>query len=259
MKSEIEPFLAIEGNDRAIPGSPIADLRHEFVIRSSSAIPADEQLGLDRLATAIDTTRQLRDVGYRELALSAEPKPFNPTFLRLMSMSLIRRAEITDEVFSSLAGLLQVEEKTLRGMFQIEETLRPEGFLAGVFAKMRSPGFRIVAPIDSFASMPPRAHAAATLGKGQKTANNFRSGECLFEETGFRVEYRESSEGLFVTIEPDPAGASRVPGDLSVTVVSAEDGSPKAGPFGFQRGRADCGRINLGSCDRLVIQGGRRD
>lgn len=260
MNSQIEPFLATERELEAIQESPLNELRREFISRPPSAIPSDEQLGLHRLSTVIETTNQLWGLSYKEMALSASPRPFNPTYLRLMAMGLIRRTEISDEVFSTLARLLQVKEETLRGMFQFEETAQPQGIISALMGKMRSSVFRIVAPIDAFASLQPIGPAAATLGDGLEQPADLRAGEVLFQETGFKVGFSQSPEyGLTVTVESTPDGASRVPGDLRVTVVSVEDGSPKAGPFGFDRGRAECGRVDLGPWDRLVIEGGKRD
>ena len=260
MDSQIEPFLATGRELEVFQEGPLNELRREFISRPPSVIPSDERSGLDRLASMINTTRELWGVSYKEMALSASPRPFNPTYLRLMTMGLIRRSEISDEVFSTLARLLQVNEDSLRGKFQVEETARPQGIIAVLLGKMRSSAFRIVAPIDAFASRRPVAPAAATLGDGLEQPAAFRSGECFFDATGFRVGFIDSrEEGLIVTVESTPDGASRVPGDLRVTVVSVEDGSPKAGPFGFDRGRAECGRINLGPWDRLVIEGGSRD
>ena len=195
-----------------------------------------------------------------ELALSAYPRPFDRLYLLLLAQGLIRRSEISDEVFSSLATLLQVKEETLRGMFQIEDIAQPQGVIAVLKGKMRPSAFRLVAPIDAFASLQPVAPASATLGDGREHTASARTGESFFEETGFKITFIQSREdGLTVTVESSPDRHYRVPGDLKVTVVSVEDGSPKAGPFGFNRGRAECGRVDLGPCDRLVLEGGNRD
>ena len=260
MISDIEPFLRVAGPAGRAPEKFSERLARETDIRDRAEVHPDEQLGLERLAALIDAVCALRGVDLHELALSAYPRPFDRLYLLLLAQGLIRRSEISDQVFSTLAMLLQVEEETLRGMFQVEEIGQPQGIIAILKRKMRPSAFRLVAPIDAFASLQPVAPAAATLGDGREHTASARTGESFFEETGFKVGFRQSREdGLTVTVESTPDGTRRVPGDLRVTVVSVEDGSPKAGPFGFNRGRAECGRVDLGPCDRLVLEGGNRD
>ena len=210
----------------------------------------DEVLGLDRLATFIDTIRIAEGVTWKQFALSATPRPFNPVYLMLMSMSLISRKEITNEVFSALERRLLVPSSTLRSMFRIEEVEQPKG----VVGLLRMPRIRISAPFDTFTSHAP---AAAVLGSTQQNSLALEAGESVFEQSGFNVRYRLSSEeGFVATVAAIPGSGKRVPRDMMVTIVSAADGSIKAGPFVFQQGRAECGHVETEPLDRLIIEWG---
>lgn len=210
----------------------------------------DEVLGLDRLATFIDTIRLAEGVTWKEFALSATPRPFNPVYLMLMSMSLISRKEITNEVFNALERRLLVPESTLRNMFRIEEVEQPKGILR----LLSMPRVRISAPFDTFTSQAP---ATAVLGEGQQDSLAIETGESSFEQSGFNVGYRQSSvEGFVATVEAIPDSGRRIPRGMMVSIVSAVDGSLKAGPFVFERGRAECGHVDAEPVDRLVIEWG---
>ena len=210
----------------------------------------DEVLGLDRLATFIDTIRIAEGVTWKQFALSATPKPFNPVYMMLMSMSLISRKEITSEVFSALERRLLVHSTTLRSMFRIEEVEQPKG----VIGLLRMPRIRISAPFDTFTSHAP---VAAVLGEGQKGSHGEEAGESVFEQSGFKARYRQSTEeGFIASVEAIPGSGRRVPRDMTVTIVSAADGSIKAGPFVLERGRAECGHVDAEPLDRLIVEWG---
>ena len=250
MKSNIYPFVDTE---------PIPEFRDAWLLmevaresaRRQQPEDADEKLGLDRLATFIDTIRLAKGVTWKEFALSS-PRPFNPVYLMLMSLRLISRKEITDEVFYALEERLLVPESTLRQMFSVEEIVQQKGLLRS----LRVPRIRISAPFDTFVHQAP---LAATLGERQDDSRDSESGESTFEDAGVNVRYRQSAEeGFIVTVEAIPGSDRRVPTDLSVSVVSTADGSVKAGPLGFERGRSECGHINMEPWDRLVIESGNR-
>ena len=210
----------------------------------------DEVLGLDRLATFIDTIRIAEGITWKEFALSATPRPFNPVYLMLMSMSLISRKEITNEVFSALEGRLLVPESTLRSMFRIEEVIQPKR----KWELLRMPRIRISAPLDTFTSQVP---VASVLGEVQQDSLDDEAGESIFEQSGFNVRYRQSpEEGFIASVEAIPGSGRRVPRDMMVSIVSSVDGSLKAGPFVFERGRAECGHVDAETVDRLVIEWG---
>ena len=208
----------------------------------------DETLGLDRLATFMDTIRNTEGLSWREFALSAHPKPFNPVFLMLMSMGLITRREITDEVVDALAGRLHVSAHDLRSLFVVEEVAKP----TGIFAALRLPRIRISAPLNAFA--PPRT-ASAILGDTPTNSGPYVIGESPFPESGLNVRYTLSQgDELVVVVETDLRRRRRVPNDLVVSVVAAIDGAVKAGPLRMNKGRTEFQRIDWDPLDRLIIE-----
>ena len=220
--------------------------------RTGAHIDPDEKLGLNRLATFIDTIRMTEGLSLKEFALSAHPKPFNPVYLTLLSKSLISRREITDEVLCALERLLMVPSSTLRQMFSVEEVVQPKG----LWGLLRMPRIRISAPFDTFAH---RAPVGVTLGAERDDSRRPEAGGSIFEEAGFSISYRQSpTEGLVVTVEPVSGSGRRAPAELKVKVVSIADGSIKAGPFGFERSRAELGQVDWKPSDRLVIESGDR-
>ena len=248
MDSSLTPFLDSEHRGELRDAWVLNEVARENSKRqvTKDRTNPDEVLGLDRLATFIDTIRMAEGLTWKEFALSATPRPFNPVYLMLMSMSLISRKEITNEVFNALERRLLVPSSTLRSMFRIEEIERKVIF--------GMPRIRISAPFDTFTSQAP---ATAVLGSGQQDSLAFEAGESVFEQAGFNVRYRQSTEeGLIATVEAIPDSGRRIPRDMMVSIVSAEDGSPKAGPFVFERGRAECGHVDAEPVDRLVIERG---
>ena len=252
MELSLTPFLDREPKGELRDAWVLSEVARESAKRQETkdSTNPDEVLGLDRLATFIDTIRIAEGVTWKEFALSTTPRPSNPVYLMLLSMSLISRNEITNEVFSALERRLLVPASTLRSMFRIEEVEQPKGILG----LLHMPRIRISAPFDTFTSQAP---VAAVLGEGQQDSRDEKVGESVFEQSGFNVRYRQSTEeGLIATVEAIPGSGRRVPRDMMVSIVSAVDGSLKAGPFMFERGRAECGHVDAEPLDRLVIERG---
>ncbi len=251
MHSITNPFSQDKGALDTDKENLMVKLAREAASRRQSLVDPDEQLGLDRLATLINTVRQFRDQTWREFALSARPRPFNQYYLMLMSLGLTRRREITNDVFDALSQLLGVREATLRGMFWVEEVVRPQGFLD----RLRPQVMRISAPLDIFRT--PRAYAAATLGDAAEDSPRFNTGESELKSKEFecKVSYRQTQEdGLIVNVEA-PEGR-KVPDNLALSVVSAGGGPSKAGPFRLDRGRVVFGHIDWDPHDKLMIERG---
>ena len=253
MRTNIAPFLDRGGAIEDPNTNLLVELGRETSRRRlDPAQPdPDEELGLDRLGTLLDTIRLRNRQSWRQFALSASPRPFNPVFLMLMSLRLIRRREITDEVFLALGNLMQVRVDTLRSMFRVEEVEQPEG----IFAGLRLPKIRISDLLSALAVPAPSPAILGDSGR-QPASSTLQLGESDFEEAGFRVKCTHTEyAGLFVEINATPGGGSRVPSGLTATVVSNVDGSIKAGPVPFERGGAHCGPVDWDPLDRLVIEG----
>ena len=251
MTLKVQAFAGNEGAAEFDNEKMLIALGWEVSSRRRYHFDRDEVLGLERLATLLDEVRTTRNLTWGEFARSASPRPFDPSFLMLMSLRLIRRREIGDDVFSALANLLRVDEGTLRDMFRVEEVVRPPAWLGW----LRMPKLRIAAPFDTFPLPQPGFPAGASLGVGIEESRPRNAGESIFEDAGLRVSYRDSAdEGLVVTLEASPGSGRKVPPNLGVSIISVEEGSVLAGPFAFERGRAECGRVTRRPWDKLVIE-----
>ena len=253
MSTSISPFMDSQLNRLLRDEELLMEVSRESARRQQPEDP-DEKLGLDRLATFIDTIRIAEGVTWKEFALSTTPRPFNPVYLMLMSMSLIKRAEITDEVFYALEERLLVPESTLRQMFSVEEVVQQKGLLGS----LRVPRIRVSAPFDIFTIVPP-ASAVGTLGETRDGTPGPEVRESLFEETGFKVRCTVAHNGgLIVEVESFSISGRRVPRNLRVSVISTEEGTVKASVSELDRGVAKFECTDWDPQDRLVIEGGGR-
>ena len=234
--SELQPFLA-PGEEEYSPARFLMELAQESRKRGQNPnpeLPTVRAVGL-KLGRLLDLVRGAEGISWVDLA-SSGPRHFNPVYLALLNMGLIRRDEVTEAVLASVALLVEMPLDSLRKVVEVVEDIRELQGLGRLFGGR--PQGNILAPLHFFA----RAIARGQLGGGAQGDGDRQEGEFPFPETGIKVNYWWSQRfGLTVEVSSsDPK--RRLPGNCQVSLVSAE-GSVIAGPTKCQEGVArleDC-------------------